>query len=119
MVGQLGFEGCRQGGRQGLAGGEQDGCRQGIVFRLGQQVGGHLVSPGAVVGDHQHLAGAGEGIDRHPAVHRLFGQGHVEVARACDHIHPRDRGGAVGQGSDRLGAADAVDLVNAGQVGSR
>ena len=35
MVGQLGFEGGRQGGRQLLAGGEQDGGCQGIVFCLG------------------------------------------------------------------------------------
>ena len=110
-----------QGGRyrlgQVLAGGEQDGGGQGVVFRLGQQIRRHLVGLGGVVGDHQHLAGAGQGVDRHPAVHHLLGQGHVEIARPTDHIHPGDALGAIGQGRHRLGAAHPVDLIHPGQVG--
>ena len=116
---QLGLHRRRQGRRQRGAGGDQDGGRQGIVLRLSHQIGRYLVGPGGVVGDHQHLAGAGQRIDPHLAVHRLLGQGHPEVAGPADHIDPGDRGGSVGQGSDRLGPAHPVHLPHPRQMGRR
>ena len=87
------------------------------MFRLGQQIRGHLVRLGRVVGDHQHLARSRQGIDAHLAVHRLLGQGHVDVARSADHIHFVDAFGAVGHGGDRLGTTDAQHAADTGQMG--
>ena len=89
------------------------------MLGLGQQVGGHLVCPGAVVGDHQHLTGPCQRIDCHAAVDRFFGQGHVEVAGAADHVDPGNGGGTEGQGADRLGAPNPIHLLDPGQVGGR
>ena len=119
VPGELGRHRRRHRRRQLFTGGDQNGCRQRIVLRLGHQVGGHLVGPGGVVGDHQHLAGARQGIDPHLAVHSLLGQGHPEVARPADHIHPGNGGGAVGQSGDRLGPADPIHLPHPGEMGGR
>ena len=119
MVFKLGLQGCRHGGGQLRAGGQQDRGCQGVVLGLGQQVGGHLIGPGAVVGDHQHLTGPCQRIDCHAAVDRFFGQGHVEVAGAADHVDPGNGGGTEGQGPDRLGAPNPINLLDPGQVGRR
>ena len=119
VIRQLGLQGGRQGRRQLLAGGEQNRRRQGVVFGLGQQIGGHQLRRGRVIGNHQHFAGASQRIDRYAPINGLLGQGDVEVAGAGDHIHPRDGLGAVGQGCDRLGAPHPVQLAHPGQVGRR
>ena len=105
------------GGRQGLTGGDQDRRRQRIVLRLGHQVGRHLLGAGGVIGDDQHLAGPRQRIDAHPAIDRLLGQRHPQVAGTADHIDARNRFGPEGQRRDRLGATDPIHLLDAGQVG--
>ena len=99
---------------QGCVGGDQDRGRQGIVLGLGHQIGGHLFRHGGVVGDDQHLAGARQGIDAHLAVDGFLGQGHVEIARSADHIHPGDRFGAPGQGGVGLVGGTGLEPVTYG-----
>ena len=102
--------------RELLAGGQQDGRRQGVVLRLSQEIGRDMLGVGAGIGNHQHFAGARQGIDRDPPVDRFFGQGHIEIARTANDVHPRDGFRAVGQRSDGLGATDPIDLVDAREV---
>ena len=113
MVCQLVVDGPGDSRRQFGAGGDQDRRRQGIVFGLGHQIGSDMLRPGGVVSNDQDLAGARQGVDAHQAVHRFFGQGHPEVSRPADHIHPGYGFGTPGQGSDRLGSADLDDFVDA------
>ncbi len=73
-----------------------------------------------LVGDHDHLGGAGEG--RRDADTALLGDlplgdGHIGVARTDDDVDLADRLGAVGHRRDGLGSADGVDLVDIGEGG--
>ena len=71
-------------------------------------------------GHDDDLGGAGEG-RRHaynPA-DLAFRLGDVGIAGAGDDVDPGDGGGPVGHGPDRLGAADPVDLADAGDGGRR
>ena len=40
-----------------------DNARAGGMFRLGNHVGGGIVGAGRFVGQHNHFAGAGDGVD--------------------------------------------------------
>ena len=87
------------------------------MLGLGKQVGG---DPGGVVlavGDDQDLRRPGDHVDADGAEDLALGGGHVGVARADDLVHRSDGFGAEGEGGDGLGAADAVDLGDAGQLG--
>ena len=64
---------------------------------------------GAGVGGDDHLGGAGDHVDADVAEDEALGRGDVGVARADDLVDPRDALGAVGEGGDRLGAADGED----------
>jgi hypothetical protein len=71
-----------------------------------------------VVRDDDDLGGAGEGRgDADDAGHLALGDRHVDVAGAADDVDGPDRSRAVGHGGDGLGAADGVDLVDAGEGG--
>ena len=108
--------------RVGEAGvvGDQDRLRAGVVLGLRQQVGGDPVRIVAgAVGDDQHLGRTGDHVDADRAEHLPLGGRDIGVAGADDLGDRRDGLGAVGERRDRLRAADAVDLVDAGELGGR
>ena len=73
----------------------------------------HAAAVGGVVGDDEHLARAGGEVDRDVARDEQLCLGHPGVPRADDPVDRGDRLGAVGEGGDRLRAADRVELVDA------
>ena len=89
------------------------------MLGLRQQIGGDPVGIAGLVGDDQHLGRPGDHVDADLAEHNAFGGCHVGIARSDDLGDRRKGGGAVGQGRDRLGAADAENLVDAGELGRR
>ena len=97
--------------------GDQHAGRQLVVLGLREQVGGDVARVGGVVREDQDLARSGDHVDVDLAEHHLLRGRHVDVARAHDLVHPRDRRRAVGHRPDGLGAADAVDLLEAEHVG--
>ena len=102
--------------RQFPRGRDQDGRGKLVMLGLGKQVGRHELGVGALVRDDQDLARAGDHVDVHLAEDIPLRRGHVDVARAHDLVHLRDRCRAIGHGGDCLGAADLVDLRYAGNV---
>ena len=90
-------------------------CALVIVLGLRQQIGGDPVRIGGPVGKDQHLRGTGDHVDADTAEHQPLGGGDIGIAGADDLRHRRDRLGAVGERGNRLRAADAIDLVDAGQ----
>ena len=99
--------------------GDQDRLRRGVVLGLRQQVGGDPVGIAALVGEDQHLGRAGDHVDADRAEHQALGRRHIGVAGADDLGDRRDRRRAVGERRDRLRAADAIDLVDAGELRRR
>ena len=99
--------------------GHQDRLRAGVVLGLGQKIGGDPVRIAGVVGDDQHLGGAGDHVDADLAEHHALGRRHIGVAGPDDLGDRRNRLGAVGERRDRLRAADAINLVDAGELRRR
>ena len=66
-------------------GGDQHGSREGIMLCLRQQIGCHVARVCTVICDDQHFTGAGHRINAHNAIHRLLGEGDVDVAGPTDH----------------------------------
>ena len=75
------------------------------VLGLGDQIGGSEIGPGGFVGDDDHFAGSGDGIDIDFAEHVPLGQRHEQIARPDDFVDLRHAFHAVGQGRHRLSAA--------------
>ena len=99
--------------------GDQDRLRAGVVLGLRQQIGRDPVGIAGVVGDDQHFGRAGDHVDADLAEHQALGGRDIGVAGADDLGDRRDRLGAVGERGHRLRAADAIDLVDAGELGRR
>ena len=117
--GELRFDGARDVvGEPGIVG-DQDRLRVHVVLGLRQQVGGDPVGIAGVVGDHQHLGGAGDHVDADFPEHEALGGGDIGIAGADDLGHRRDGGGAIGQSGHGLRAADAIDLGDAAEMGGR
>ena len=93
-----------------LRGGDEDGLGDFVVFGLAEQVHRHPVGGGAAVGDDEDFGGAGHHVDADDAEHAAFGGGDEGVARAGDFIDLRYGLGAVGEGGNRLRAADGEDF---------
>ena len=90
-------------------------CAASIVLGLGEQIGG---DPGRVVlsvGDHHHLGRPCHHVDADLAVDLALGGGDIGVAGADDLGYGRDALGAISERSDRLRAAEAIDLIDAGK----
>ena len=86
------------------------------MLGLAQQIGGADLGIDAVVGDDQGLGRAGEQIDPDPAIELALGLGDIGIAGADQHV---DGGHALRpqrHGADGLDAAQAIDLVGAGQM---
>ena len=99
--------------------GDQDRLRAGVVLGLRQEIGGDPVGMAAAVGEDQHLGGPGDHVDADLAEHQALGGRHIGVAGPDDLGDRRDRLGAVGERRHRLRAADAIDLVDAGELRRR
>src|SRR6266849_4524704 len=98
-------------GKVGIVGDEYR-LRGGIVLGLRQKVGGDPGRIVAAVGNDQDLGGAGDQVDADLAEDAALGGGDIGVAGSDDLVDRRDRRGSVGERGHRLGAADAVDLVD-------
>ena len=72
-----------------------------------------------LVGEDQHLGGPGDHVDADLAEHQPLGGRHIGVAGADDLGDRLDGLGAVGERRHRLRAADAIDLVDAGELRGR
>ncbi len=106
------------GGGQLLASGDaQGGLEAGAVLGLGEQVGGDEDGVGALVGQHRDLGGAGDHLDADDPVDLALGGHRVRASGSDDLVDGGHGAGAVGQRRHRLGAADAVDLVEAEEAG--
>ena len=68
----------------------------------------------AAIGDHQDFRRAGDGVDADLAEDFALGGGDIGIAGADNLVHRGDGLGAIGQGGDGLGPADAVDFGDAG-----
>jgi len=82
---------------------------------LGKQVSRNMFRVAGPVVYHQNFAGAGYHIYPHLTEHKLFGSGHIYVARSGDLVHLRHSPGSVCQGSNSLCPADPEDPVNTGK----
>ena len=105
-------------GERGIVG-DQDRLRAGVMLGLGQQIGSDPVGMAGLVGEDQHLGGPGDHVDADLAEDEPLGGRHIGVAGPDDLGDRRDGRGAVGERRHRLGAADAVDLVDAGKLRRR
>ena len=84
------------------------------MFCLAHQIGGQIHRIGRVVCYHQNFAGAGDHINIHLSVQKLFGGCHIDVSGAYDFVHLRNGLGSVSQRRHRLGAAGQKDPVHPG-----
>ena len=89
------------------------------MFRLGQQIRGHITGIGGFVGDDEDLAGPGDGVDAHKAVDRFFRQGHKNVAGSHDLVHFRDARRSESQRGHCLRSTHFVDPVRSRDPGGR
>ena len=88
------------------------------MFGLTEQVGGHPLRVGGLVGEHRDLGGAGEQVDADPAEQLPLGLGDEGVARTDEHVDRRLAEQPERHGAERLHAADGEHPVGAGQVGA-
>ena len=94
---------------------DEDRERLWIMLRLGNQLRGDVGGIAGIAGDHdlrrsrEHVDGAVEG-------DQSLGRGHVEIAGADDLVHPLDALCAIGQRGNRLGTADAVEVLDPEQM---
>ncbi len=95
--------------------GDEDGERFRIVFGLGHKVGGDVSWVAAFAGNHD-LRGAGEHVDRAIEGDETFGSGYVQIAGSDDLVDARKSCGPIGQRSDTVRSADAVELRDAEQM---
>ena len=112
-------DGCGHGLAEGSAGGDQDRLRAFVVLGLGQQVERDPVGVVVGVGDDEDLGRAGDHVDADAAEDPALGGGDEGVAGAGDLVDRGDGFGAVGQRRNRLRAADAIDRVDAGDLGGQ
>ena len=100
--------------------GHQHHLRIRAVLGLREQIGGDEGRIGGLIGDNQHLRGAGRHVDGGTAkIHAdlAFGLGDPGVTGAEDFVDLADRIGAIGHGGDRLGATHGVDLTDTAEGG--
>ncbi len=98
---------------------DQDRLRGDVMFGLRQEVGGDPVRIRRLVGEDQDLGGARDHVDADFAEHKAFGRGDIGISGSDDLRHGRNRLRAVSKRRHRLCAADTVDLVDPGEIGSR
>ena len=68
------------------------------------------------IGQDQHLRRTGDHVDAHLAEHQTLGGRDIGVAGPDDLGDRRNGCSTVGERGNRLGAANAVDLIDAGKL---
>ena len=102
--------------REPLRVGDQDTPRHRVVLQLRCEVGGDEVRARVLVGQDHDLGRARDAVDADRAEDLSLRQRHVDVAGPGDDVDPRDALGAIGEGRDRLRAADPIDGIDAGDA---
>ena len=105
--------------REPLRVGDQDTPRHRVVLQLRREVGGDEVRAGVLVGQDHDLGRARDAVDADRAEDLSLRQRHVDVAGPGDDVDPRDALGAIGEGRDRLRAADPIYGIDAGDARRR
>ena len=82
----------------------------GTVLGLRQKVGGDKLRLGRVVGEHEHLAGAGQQVNCHLPEQQPFRRHHVSVAGTKNFLHAPNRRRPVGHCRHCLRPAGPVNL---------
>ena len=82
------------------------------MFGLAHQVHGYPVGVVVAVGDDEDFRRSRDHVDADLSENPPLGGGDESVAGAGDLVHRRDRSGAIGEGRNRLRAADAIDSLN-------
>ncbi len=85
------------------------------MFGLSEQISGHPVGFGGVIGDDHRFSWVGQAVYPHHAEDLALGEGDEQVAGAEDFIHRWDRFRAIGQRSDGLRAAQGIHFAHAAQ----
>ena len=83
------------------------------VLGLGQKIGRDPIGLGCLVGDHKHLAWAGQEVDGDFAEDLALGFHDIGIAWAENFLHGKNRLRAMGQCGDGLGSADSINLCRA------
>jgi hypothetical protein len=89
------------------------------MLGLRQKISRDPVRVAAAVGKHQHLGRPGNHINTNLAEHEALRRRHIGIAGTDDLRDRCDGLGAVRERGDRLRTADAVDLVDAGELRGR
>ena len=97
--------------------GDQDRLRGSVMLRLGQQIGGDPIRVAALVGDDEHFRRPGDHVDADRAENTALGGGDIGVSGPDDFRDGRNGLRAIGQRRDRLRAADAINFVDARELG--
>jgi hypothetical protein len=85
------------------------------MLGLREEVHGDPVGVGVTVTDDEDFGWAGDHVDTDDAEDPALGSRNVGVAGADDLVHLRHAAGAVGEGSDCLGAADGEHPIDPGE----
>ena len=99
--------------------GDQNRLRAGIVFGLRQKIRRDPIGIACLVGEDQDLGWSGDHVDTDFAEHQPLRGSDICIARSDNLGNGRDAFGAVSERSHGLCAADAIDLVDAGEFGRR
>ena len=110
------FDGPVDLGREPGIVGDQDRLGARIMLGLCQQVGGDPVGVAGFVGQYQDFGRPGDHVDADLAKHQALCGRNIGIAGAHNLGHGRDCFGAISERSYRLGAADAVNLIDAGKL---
>ena len=97
--------------------GDQQRLRAFVMFRLAHQIKrqpGRVIVP---VSDHQDLGRTRDHVDTYLAEHPPLGRRDKGIARPGDLVDRRYGFGAIGQRSNRLRSANAVNFIYSGQLG--
>ena len=97
---------------------DEEDSRAAVVFCLREEVGGNPFRIRAAVSDAADFRGACNHVDADGAKDEALGHSDEGIARACNLEDRFDGLGAVRQHRNALRAADFVDFLHAGNVGS-
>ena len=116
QVGELAVDFGLDRAREARVVGDEDRLRGLVMLGLRQEIGGDEARIGAAIGEDDDLGRAGDHVDADDAEHPPLGRRDIGVAGADDLVDRRDRLRAIGERGDRLRAADAIDLIDAGDA---
>ena len=101
--------------RQFRIAGDKDGERFRIMLSLGNDVGGNPLRISILAGDN-NFCWAGQHVDAAFKRDQLLCSGDIEISGPDNFIDARHAGRTVGQSGNCLRAADAIQLLDPGQM---